>query len=123
MTVQEIANQLVTLCNQGKFDEAVQELYSPDIVSIEPPGGGFTERIEGLEAYHEKGKQWQGMLEAFHSSEMSEPVVAGQYFTLKMKMDVTMKGGVREESEEICLYQVKNGKIVLEQFFYDMPAG
>ena len=123
MTVQEIANQLVTLCNQGKFDKAVQELYSPNIVSIEPPGAGFTERIEGLEAYHEKGKQWNSMLEAFHGSEMSEPVVAGQFFTLKMAMDVTYKGGKREKSEEICLYQVKDGKIVQEQFFYDMPAG
>lgn len=123
MTVQEIANRLVTLCNQGKFDEAVKELYSPNIVSIEPPGGGFTERIEGLEAYHEKGKQWNSMLEAFHSSEMSEPIVAGQYFTLKMSMDVTFKGGQRDKSDEICLYQVKDGKIVLEQFFYDNPEG
>jgi len=34
-----------------------------------------------------------------------------------------MKGQPREKSEEICLYEVKDGKIVREQFFYDMPAG
>ncbi len=123
MTVQEIANQLVSLCNQGKFEEAVEALYSPDIVSIEPRSGGVTERIKGLHAYHEKGKKWQGMLEAFHGSEMSKPVVAGQFFTCKMVLDVTMKGGVREKSEEICLYQVQDQKIVKEQFFYDLPTG
>jgi len=122
MSVQNIANQLVNLCRQGKFDEAAQELYSNDIVSIEPSGAP-NERIEGMDAYHAKGKAWQNMVETFHGMEVSDPVVAGQFFTCKMDMDITMKGQPREKSEEICLYEVKDGKIVREQFFYDMPAG
>lgn len=123
MSVQNIANQLVSLCRQGKWDEAVQELYSPNIVSIEPPGGGFTERIEGIDAYHEKGKTWQGMLEDFHGIEVSDPVVADNFFSCRMVMDVTMKGQPRSKSEEICLYEVKEGKIIREQFFYSIPEG
>src|SRR5262249_35812487 len=41
MTTQEIAQELVDLCSQGKFREATDALYSPDIVSVEagaPPG-------------------------------------------------------------------------------------
>ena len=35
MTTQEVADTLVKLCSQAKFDEAAETLYSPDIVSME----------------------------------------------------------------------------------------
>ena len=41
MTTKEIADKLAKLCSQGKFAEATEALYSPDIVSVEagaPPG-------------------------------------------------------------------------------------
>jgi len=41
MTTQEVANTLVKLCSEAKFEEAAKTLYSPDIVSVEagaPPG-------------------------------------------------------------------------------------
>jgi len=37
MTTQQVADTLVKLCSKGKFDEASEALYSPDIVSIEGP--------------------------------------------------------------------------------------
>jgi len=123
MSVQTIANQLVNLCRQGKFDQAVEELYSPNIVSIEPAGAGFVERAEGLDAYHEKGEKWQSMVQEFHGIEVSDPMVANQFFTCKMSMDITMKGGNRQKDDEICLYEVKDGKIIKEQFFYALPEG
>jgi limonene-1,2-epoxide hydrolase len=35
-----------------------------------------------------------------------------------MGMDVTMKGPGRVQMDEIAVYEVKDGKIVKEQFFY-----
>jgi hypothetical protein len=35
-----------------------------------------------------------------------------------MGMDCTMKGMGRQKLEEIAVYEVKDGKIVKEQFFY-----
>jgi limonene-1,2-epoxide hydrolase len=35
-----------------------------------------------------------------------------------MGMDVTMKGAGRINMEEIAVYEVKDGKIVKEQFFF-----
>jgi hypothetical protein len=35
-----------------------------------------------------------------------------------MGMDVTMKGQGRSKMDEIAVYEVKDGKIVKEQFFY-----
>ena len=47
-----------------------------------------------------------------------EPIVADDFFSCYMKMDATFKEGGRQSMEEICLYQVKDGKIVQEEFFY-----
>src|SRR6185437_10796350 len=35
MTTQQVADTLVKLCSEGKFEEATKALYSPDIVSVE----------------------------------------------------------------------------------------
>ncbi len=48
----------------------------------------------------------------------SEPVVGGNHFSVAMGMDVTMKGGERMQMDEIAVYEVKDGKIVKEQFFF-----
>ena len=37
-TTQEVADRLVTLCRKGEFENAIKELYAPDVVSIEPEG-------------------------------------------------------------------------------------
>ena len=37
-----------------------------------------------------------------------------------MGMDVTMKGRGCIQMSEVCVYGVRDGKIVHEQFFYDM---
>ena len=34
MTTQQLADQLVRLCKEGKFEEAVTTLYADDIVSM-----------------------------------------------------------------------------------------
>ena len=58
------------------------------------------------------------MIETMHSRYTSEPLVAGNFFTLVLRRDVTYKGKPREISEEIAVIGVKDGKIVSETFFY-----
>jgi hypothetical protein len=43
--------------------------------------------------------------------------VVGNAITFVLGMDMTMKGAARMNMEELCVYQVKDGKIVSEQFF------
>ena len=52
-----------------------------------------------------------------HGMDVSEPLVADSSFAVTMNMDVTMKGGQRMSMNELCIYHVKDGKIVSEQFF------
>src|ERR1700761_9058271 len=121
MNTKEVADTLVKLCSQGKFHEATEALYSPDIVSMEagaPPGG--SRESKGLQAVLEKGKWWTENHEV-HSTLVEGPLVAGSHFAVTFKMDVTFKPESRRfQMEEIGVYKVADGKIVYEEFFYAM---
>jgi ketosteroid isomerase-like protein len=118
MTTKEIAKRLKKLCDKGDFEGAHRELYAKDAVSIEPEASqGFAKETHGLDAIIEKGKQWNNMVSEVHGIEVSEPVVAGNSFAVTMRMDTTMKDKKRMDMTELCVYHVKDGKIISEQFF------
>ena len=121
MTTQEVANKLVQLCSEGKFDEAVQTLYGQDIVSVEagaPPGG--SRESKGLEAVKAKGEWWVANHEV-HSVKVEGPLVASSHFAVTFKLDVTFKPEAKRFTmEEIGVYKVADGKVVYEEFFYNM---
>jgi ketosteroid isomerase-like protein len=117
MTTVEIANRLVELCKKGDFEGALKELFADNAVSIEPHGTpDFEKETHGLDAILEKGKKWSSMVEEYHGGQVSEPLVAGDSFAVTMIMSVTMKGSNRMDMTELCIYHVKDGKIVSEQF-------
>jgi hypothetical protein len=117
MKTEEIANRLVALCRAGKWEEAQQQLYSTDVVSVEPHATpGFEKETRGLPAIIEKGKKFTANVEAMHSLTISEPLVAGNSFACTMRLDMTMKGQGRMDMSELCIYDVKDGKIVREEF-------
>lgn len=121
MTTQEVANKLVKLCSEGKFDEAMKDLYAADIVSMEagaPPG--MSRESKGFEAVKAKGEWWVANHDV-HSVHVEGPLVAGSHFAVTFKMDVTFKPeSKRIQMEEVAVYKVVNGKIVYEEFFYSM---
>ena len=116
MTTKQVADRLVELCREGKIFETQQELYADDCISIES-GNALAKEVKGKQAIHEKGKMFESMMEQFHGAEISDPIVAGNRFAITWMMDATMKDRGRSKMEEVCLYQVKDGKIVSEQFF------
>jgi ketosteroid isomerase-like protein len=117
----EVANRLIELCRQGKNLDAVQELYADNILSLEPKGA-MNERTEGKAAVTAKETGFVSMIEEVHSSEVSDALVAGNFFSVTMKMDMTMKGMGRMQMDEICVFEVKDGKVVFEQFFFTPMA-
>lgn len=122
MNTQQVANRLVELCRKGENMKAIEELYDTNIVSHEMPGMP-NEKIEGKEAVIQKSVAWNDGIQDFHSSAISDPVIAGDHFTCKMTFDCTFKEQGRVQMEELSTYKVANGKIVNEQFFYEMPQG
>ena len=118
MSTKEIAVRLKELCAQAQFETALKELFAQDAVSIEPyAANGFQKETKGMEAILAKGELWNSMVEEHHGFAISEPIVAGESFALTMSMEVTMKGRGRTNMTEICLYKVKEGKIISEEFF------
>jgi ketosteroid isomerase-like protein len=118
ITTTEIAKKLKKLCDQGNFEGAHNELYAIDAVSIEPEASaGFEKVTHGLDAIKAKGKKWNEMVSDTHSIEVSDPMIAGNTFACTMRMDVSMKEGGRMDITELCVYHVKDGKIISEQFF------
>ena len=119
-TTLEVANRLIELCQSGHWEAAQNELYADNAVSIELPGSP-NEITKGLDNIKAKGKQWDEMVETVHGNKISAPVVADNFFSLAMEIDVTFKGMPRMTTSEICVYEVADGKIVKEQFFYAPP--
>ena len=121
VTTQEVAEELVKLCSQAKFEEAMKTFYSPDIVSVEagaPPGQ--SRESKGIEAVMAKGEWWTKNHEV-HSAKVEGPLVAGSHFAVVFKLDVTFKPeSKRFQLEEVAVYKVVDGKVVYEEFFYNM---
>ena len=119
-----VGKKLVELCREGKNEEAMDALYSTNIVSIEPFGGGnMPARMEGIEAIKGKSAWWVANHE-IHKAEIDGPCPHGDRFIVRFKYDVTAKAGPmagkRFSMDESGLYTVKDGKVVQEEFFYSM---
>jgi len=117
-TTTEVAARFNELAKEGKYDQIQDELYADNAVSIEPPTSPGMQSVQSLVAIKEKGKQFNEMVEEMHDGYSTEPVVAGNHFSVAIGMDVTMKGQGRSRMDEIAVYEVKEGKIVKEQFFF-----
>ncbi|MBS1574948.1 MAG: nuclear transport factor 2 family protein [Bacteroidetes bacterium] len=118
MTTQEIAERLVFLCRSGRVEEAKEELFAEDIVSIEPYEGLLPRETRGMSNIRKKAALFISHVQEFYGSTISDPVVAGDYFSLAWYSDLQMKGEPRKINIELCLYKTKNSKIISEQFFY-----
>ena len=122
MTTQEIGKRYVALCQQGKNDVCLDELYAKNAVSVEavpPPGGEKT--AKGLDAIRAKGKDWQES-HVVHKAEVTGPFPNENRFAVRFLFDITDKpSGQRTTMDEVGVFTIENGKITREEFFY--PTG
>jgi ketosteroid isomerase-like protein len=118
-----VAEELVVLCRAGRNLDAINTLYSPEIVSVESMGNEEMPReMKGIDAIRQKNKWWIDNNEV-HSADAEGPFVGEGKFAVHYTFDTTFKPtGKRQQMEEMALYTVKDGKIVREQFFYN-PTG
>lgn len=61
-------------------------------------------------------------VEEFHSMELSQPLVLGEFFCVGLKMDFTVKDKGRSSIRESWVFEVKKGKIVYERYFHNGGA-
>jgi len=119
MTTEEVANKLVSLCREGNYPEAYG-LYADNAISVEMPGVP-NERTEGIDNILKGFEQWASSIVESHGGTVGDPIVAANHFVVPMTSDVTFKEIGRCTMEELCVYEVSDGKITRASFFYD-PA-
>jgi len=117
MTTEQVAARFHEHAQGEKWFEIQDELFADDVRSIEPPNASLP-NAAGKAAVRKKGEALLSQVEAVHSAHTTAPVVAGNYFAVGRELDMTLKGAGRTQMREIMLYEVRNGQIVLEQFFY-----
>ena len=124
MDTKQVGEQLVGLCSKGKFLEAVDSLYSKDIVSIEAMGSPeMPAEQHGIDKIRGKN-QWWNENHDVHSAKVEGPFPHNDRFAVRFHFDITPKAGPqkgkRTQMDEVGVYTVKNGKIMREEFFYSM---
>lgn len=119
MNALDVGKRLVELCREGKNDEALKELYAPDVVSVEagaPPG--MSAELRGIDAVIAKGAWWAEN-HTVHSAKVEGPFPHGDRFIVRFTYDITIKqANQRVTMDEAALFTVADGKIVREEFFY-----
>ncbi len=116
MNTQQVAQDLVSLCKAGTFEEAGEKYWSDDVLSVEAMGDNPESR--GKQAAREKGEWWSAHHDV-HDVKVEGPYLNGDEFTVRFVMDVTDKdSGQRMKMDEVALYRLKGGKIAEERFFY-----
>ena len=117
MKTSEIADKLVAFCREAKWEAAQTQLYADDAISIEAQASpAFAKETKGLAAIIAKGRTFDSMIEKMHALTVSAPLVADNSFSCVMSLDAMMKGRGQVKMSELCVYEVKDGKIVSEQF-------
>jgi ketosteroid isomerase-like protein len=122
MNAKEIGAQLVQLCREGKNLECIARFYADDVESIEaspnPQGDGIT---RGKEAVRANNARWLEAHEIHHAETHGPYPHRSDRFAVRFVYDVTNKpSGQRMKLDEVGLFTLKDGKIVKEEFFYDM---
>jgi ketosteroid isomerase-like protein len=123
MTTQEIGKRYVALCQAGKNDVCIDELFAKDAVSVEAVAmPGMERTVKGLDAIHAKSKSWNES-NVVHSAEVTGPFPNDNRFAVRFNFDVTNKpSGRRMKMDEVGLFTVENGKITREEFFYSLEG-
>ena len=114
MTTSEVANKVVTNCRSGNFFGNYDEVYSEDVVKYENASGP----TNGLKAVLNGAKNFHATIKKVLSRDVSEPLVAGNYFVFRLCQEFQLEEIGYYKLDELCLFEVEGGKIICEEYFY-----
>lgn len=117
-TTQEVATRFNELAQQEKWFEIQDEFFADNVKSIDPPNSPYLGFAEGKEPVRKKGEEFIKKIEAIHEARTGEPIINGNHFAVTRSLDITLQGHGRFQWNQIMLYEVKDGQIISEQFFY-----
>ena len=122
MSLNQIAQDYVTYVKEGQFIELLDRLYAQDAVSVEPAAmPGQSRHTEGIEALRTKSREFDHQHE-IHNQTLQGPWPHGEEkFAVHMTFEMThLESGHQSRIDEIAVLTVRQGKIVREEFFYQV---
>lgn len=117
MTTLEVAQSLIALLRQSRNVEAYNTLYAAETECVEADPKRSRTGLPRLTA------DMQAFADAheFHYTRIEGPMVVGETFAVALSFRATPRSGAASfDVHEIGVYTVRNGKIIREQFFYDV---
>ena len=118
MTTQEVATRFNELARQEKWFEIQDEFFADNVESIDPPGSPYFGYAKGNAPVRKKGEDFVKKITAVHGAATTAPIVSGNHFAVGRAIDITQQDFGRIQINQIMLYEVKDGQIISEQFFY-----
>ncbi len=120
MTTQEDADAIVVNIKKNDFSACYKNYYSEDVIKYEPKDSsiGSVRETKGLKAVLQNATDFHAIIEKFISKEISEPLVAGNFFSFRLCQEFELKSIGYVKLNELCAYRIMNGKIVYEEYFY-----
>jgi ketosteroid isomerase-like protein len=119
MTLDEVAKELVAGVRENRTWENLDRLYAPDAVSVEAMDMGGGREARGIDAIKDKHRWWEENMEMLDGSAEGPFPFPPDRFAVYFKMKTRNKAdGAVTEGSEVAIYQVADGRIVREEFYY-----
>jgi hypothetical protein len=118
LTTTEVAARFNELAQQEKWFEIQDELFADNVKSIDPVDSPWFKFAEGKSNVRKKGEDWVKRIEAAHNLSTTAPIVAEKHFVVGREVEITVRDIGRIWINELMIYEVKDGEIISEQFFY-----
>jgi hypothetical protein len=118
LTIQEIVARYEELAKNEKWFEIQDEFFAGNVTSTDPGHSPYFGYAEGKAAVRKKGEDFIKKITDFHGAYTTPAIIGGNHFAVGRGVDITVEGFGRIKIDQIMLYEVKDGKIISEQFFY-----
>lgn len=118
MTTSEVAARFEELAREEKWFEIQDELFSDNVTSIEPPHSRWFPNAAGKAAVRKKGENFVSGIEEIRRTYTSPMIVTANHFAVGRDVDLTHREFGVINYHQIMLYEVRNGQIVSQHFFY-----
>ena len=105
-------NQLVL---DGRILEGFDQFYADDVVMQENAAAPTV----GKAANRAREVQFLDSIERFHGATLVGSAVAGDRSYSEWVLDLTFKGGVRVQLEQVAVRRWRDGQIAEERFYYN----
>lgn len=98
------------------MEEIINTYYDDAVESLEPANSKIQPYTKGKANVKARAVYFTSIIETVYSGYTTQPVIAGNLFSVGMGMDIQMKGAGRMRFDESCIFTVNDGKIVREEF-------